>query len=260
MKRISVTGIVLVIVSVIYVSTVWCSEQQGPGQSASGASDTGKKASAGMMSSKKTEKMDKMHEMMGKMVDKAVQEKMMSMREEFREKKEAGINKGAQYHQKGGIGAYALMRPFHQWMAGLMCRQGSLNLTAGQKEDLDNALTGHLKAAIRGRAEARALQIDLKYSLRKEPLDLPSIEKQVQKLTEQEASLMMEGIKLYKEVLGILNAAQRAQVEETIGSPFSPPWKDMSQGLYGGEGPAEYFKSSRKTEEREKKMHGAHHQ
>ncbi|MCF8084055.1 MAG: periplasmic heavy metal sensor [Deltaproteobacteria bacterium] len=260
MKRFSVTGIVLVIVSIIYVSTVWCSEQQGPGQSASGSSDTGKKASAGMMSPKKTEKMDKMHEMVGKMVDKAVQEKMMSMREEFCEKKEAGINKGAQYHQKGGIGAYALMRPFHQWMACLMCRQESLNLTAGQKEDLDNALTGHLKAAIRARAEARALQIDLKHSLRKEPLDLPSMEKQVQKLIEQETSLMMEGIKLYKEVLGVLNAAQRAQVEETIGSPFPPPWKDMPQGLCGGEGPAEYFKSSRKTEEREKKMHGAHHQ
>ena len=259
MKRISVTGIVLVIVSIIYVSTVWCSEQQGPGQSASGSSDTGKKASAGMMSSKKAEKMDKMHEMMGKMVDKSVQEKMTSMSEELCEKKEAGINKRAQYHQRGGIGAYALMGPFHEWMRCLMCRQASLDLTSGQKENLDDALTGHLMFAIRTRAEARALQLDLKHELRKQPLDLQAIETLVRKLTEQEFKLLIEGIKLYNEVLGILTVDQRAKVEELIGSPFPPFWEEMPprpcpRSLRSGPS-----KSSSEKGVQEKQRHGGPH-
>lgn len=259
MKRISVTGIALVIVSIIWVSTVWCSEQQGPGQSPSGPSNTEKTASAGMMSSKKTEKMDKMHEMMGKMVDKAVQEKIASMKEELGEKKEINIDKGFKYHQKGRIGAHALMGPFHEWMRCLMCRQPSLALTSGQKENLDEALTKHLMSAIRARAEARALQLDLKHGLRKQPLDLQAIETLVRKLTEQRFKLLMEGVKLYNEVLGILTADQRAKAEELIGSPFPPSWEEMPprpcpKSLLSGPS-----KSSSKKGDQRKQRHEGHH-
>ena len=203
--------------------------------------------------------MDKMHEMMGKMVDKSVQEKMTSMSEELCEKKEAGINKRAQYHQRGGIGAYALMGPFHEWMRCLMCRQASLDLTSGQKENLDDALTGHLMFAIRTRAEARALQLDLKHELRKQPLDLQAIETLVRELTEQEFKLLIEGIKLYNEVLGILTVDQRAKVEELIGSPFPPFWEEMPprpcpRSLRSGPS-----KSSSEKGVQEKQRHGGPH-
>ncbi|MCF8143551.1 MAG: periplasmic heavy metal sensor [Deltaproteobacteria bacterium] len=230
MKRRGLTGIISMIVTIIWASTVWCAEPRDSDHaSSSTASDTEARESEGMMSSMKGDKM-KMHQMMGDMIDKRLEKRMDGIMAEMLQKKMSEKDGRLMHGGKRGIGEHALMEPFHRWMGCLMSRWEVLDLSPEQKGAMDDALTRHLMAAIRFRAEARALGISLKHALRKDPLDLQSIENLVRKLTDQEFALLMEGIRLYEEVLGILTSAQREKIEEIIGSPFPPPWKDMTPG------------------------------
>jgi len=218
MKKRRFTGIVSVIVALLWTSMLWCAEQpasEDTSSSTASSSDEGTGAMGGMK-----EKMDSgMHKMMSEKIDKMIKERMAEMRAESPHGKE-----------KRAIGAYAIMGPFHEWIGCLMTERSILELRPDQKDQMDDLLTRHLMAAVRGRAEARALQMELKHALRKETVDLQAIEPLLRKITDQEFELLKEGIQLYKEVIGILTAGQREKMEEMIGSPFPPPWHGMAAG------------------------------
>ncbi len=218
MKKRRFMGTVSVIVVLLWTSMLWCAEQPDSEDTSSSAASRSEEKSGGMGSMKK--KMDSgMHKMMTEKIDRMIKEEVAEMRPESPHGK-----------KQRAIGAYAIMGPFHEWMGCLMTERSILELRPDQMDQMDDLLTRHFMAAVRGRAEARALQMELKHALRKETVDLQAIEPLLRKITDQEFELLKEGIQLYKEVLGILTAGQREKVEEMIGSPFPPPWHGIAAG------------------------------
>jgi len=221
--------IVMASVFIVWASAVWSAEKVASDQPDMAAAPEETSTSDNpKMSSTKSGMKDKMHNMMGKTIDKPAKEKMPGPREkEMPEMVSSGEHK-KKHHKTTHRGVYALMGPFHRWMGCLISHQACFNLTPDQLERMDDAVTRHLMSVIRNQAEARALQLDLKHALREEKIDLKIIEALVQKLTQQESDMLMEGIRLYTEVLNILTADQRMKVREIIGGPFPPPWEDMA--------------------------------
>jgi hypothetical protein len=213
-------------VFIVWASTAWSSEKVASNQPDSGAAtEMTSTSDSQKMSSEKGGMKQKMHQMMGKGMDKPGKQQMTGP---GGKKKSDIVSPEEKKRHRAYGGVYALMGPFHRWMGCLISHQTCFNLTPVQLERMDDAVTRHLMSVTRSQAEARALKLDLKHALRKEKIELNTVEGLVQKLTHQESDMLMEGIKLYTEVLNTLTADQRMKVREIIGGPFPPPWEDMA--------------------------------
>lgn len=224
--KIQLMRIVLASVFIVWVSTAWSAEKAASDQPDSGAAPEKTSTSdSPKMSSKKGGMKHKMHHMMGKGMDKPGKEQMSGPGEKKMSKM---VSSEKKKRHRAYRGVHAFMGPFHRWMGCLISHRTCFNLTPVQLERMDDAVTRHLMSVMRNQAEAKALQLELKHALRKEKIGLKTVEGLVQKLTQQESDLLMEGINLYTEVLNTLTADQRIKVREIIGDPFPPPWEDMA--------------------------------
>jgi hypothetical protein len=127
----------------------------------------------------------------------------------------------------GPRGMHGLMKPFHVWLGRLMAHRADIGLNPEQLDLIDEATTAHLSAAVRGKAEVRALHIQLKRLLRKTPVDLAAADARLKESADLTYQLQREGVRLYARILEILTDAQKAQAAEVIGSPFPSPWESM---------------------------------
>jgi hypothetical protein len=133
-------------------------------------------------------------------------------------------------------GMRGLMSHFHGWMHRLMANRQAVGLTPEQLEQIDLAMAEHRKFALRSRAEAAALRIDLKRELRKKSPDLKSVETLVRNIAEEETKTEMEGIRAYASVLNMFTDEQRAKVGERVGTPFPRPWEEPVKSEAAAEG------------------------
>jgi Spy/CpxP family protein refolding chaperone len=128
-------------------------------------------------------------------------------------------------------GMFWLMKPFHAWIAQVMANQQDLGLSPEQVQQLEGAITEHLKKAVRNRAEAQVLRIDLAQALREKSIDLPGVKDLLKKVADQDTELQVQGIELYVQVLQLLTDQQKEKVMELIGPPFPSPWENMAMGF-----------------------------
>lgn len=220
---------ILASVFIVWASAAWSAEKATSDPPDTGsAPETTSTSDNPTTSSKKGEMMHQMHQMMGKSMDKPGKGQMSGPGEKKMPKTGSPAKHKKKYHKTPRSGVYALMDPVHRWMGCLMSHQTYFDLTSVQLERIDDAVTRHLTSVMRNQAEARALQLDLKHALRKENMELKTVEDLVQKLSQQESDMLMEGINLYIEVLNTLTPDQRMKVREIIGGPFPPPWEDMA--------------------------------
>jgi len=143
-------------------------------------------------------------------------------------------------HGHGMCGMFWLMKPFHAWIAQVMANQQDLGLSPEQVQQLEGAVAEHLKKAVRNRAEAQVLRVDLAQALREKSIDLPGVRDQLKKLADQDTDLQVQGIELYVHVLQLLTDQQKGKVMELIGPPFPFPWESMAMSFgMGGTAEAE---------------------
>ncbi len=141
-------------------------------------------------------------------------------------------------HGHGVCGMFWLMKPFHAWIAQVMANRQDLGLSPEQVQQLEGAMAEHLKKAVRNRAEAQVLKVDLVQAMREKSIDLPGVKDLLKKLADQDTELQVQGIELYVRVLQLLTDQQKEKVMELIGPPFPYPWESMAIG-FGMGGPAE---------------------
>ena len=221
--------IILASLFIVWASAAWSAEKAASDQPGTGdAPEVTSTSDNPKMSSMKSGMKHKMHQMMGKTMDNPGKEEMSGPGEKKMSEMVSPAKHKKKHHNTTRSGVYALMDPFHRWMGCLMSHQTCFDLTSAQLERIDDAVTRHLMSVMRNQAETRALQLDLKHALRKETIELKTVEGLVQKLTQEESDMLMEGINLYIEVLNTLTPDQRMKVREIIGGPFPPPWEDMA--------------------------------
>jgi len=143
-------------------------------------------------------------------------------------------------HGHGMCGMFWLMKPFHAWIAQVMANQQDLGLSPEQVQQLEGAVAEHLKKAVRNRAEAQVLKVDLAQVLREKSIDLPGVRDLLRKLADQDTELQVQGIELYVRVLQLLTDQQKEKIMELIGPPFPFPWESMAMSFgMGGTAEAE---------------------
>ena len=143
-------------------------------------------------------------------------------------------------HGHGMCGMFWLMKPFHAWIAQVMANQQDLGLSPEQVQQLEGAITEHLKKAVRNRAEAQVLRVDLAQALREKSINLPGVKDLLKKLADQDTEIQVQGIELYVRVLQWLTDQQKKKVMGLIGPPFPYPWESMAMGFgMGGHAEAE---------------------
>lgn len=120
-----------------------------------------------------------------------------------------------------------MMREFHQWMKQFMAHRSLFDMTSEQMNQLDNVIMEHMKNAIQNKADIRVAQVELRKMIRETPMDLSAVENQLNQVASLKAKFQMEGIRLYSDLLNLLNDQQKAKVEEIIGTPFPAPWEKM---------------------------------
>ena len=130
----------------------------------------------------------------------------------------------------GSRGMHGLMKPFHVWLGRLMVHRDVIGLNPEQLDQIDEAATVHLSAAVRRKAEVRAVHIQLKRLLRQTPVDIAAADALLKESADLKYQLQREGIRLYARVLEILTDPQKAKTAEVIGSPFPTPWESMQMG------------------------------
>lgn len=127
---------------------------------------------------------------------------------------------------KMGMGG-GLMKEFHGWMKRFMAHRSMFDLSADQMNQLDAAMMSHLKSAIQNKADIKIQKVELGQMLRKTPMNLDAVEKQIDRISGLQGKFQMEGVRLYSTVLNILDDGQKTMVKETIGAPFPAPWEKM---------------------------------
>lgn len=148
--------------------------------------------------------------------------------------------------------------PFHRWIACLMAQRGLLGLSSGQISELDDLISEHLQSAIRGQAEIRALQVELRRILRQDSVDMQSVEALLGKISKQELELQIEGFRMYRSVLDLLTTEQRQKARDLIGTPFPAPWEEMQRAASRGI-PEEMEMESEEEEPEEDEGEGHQH-
>jgi len=131
----------------------------------------------------------------------------------------------------GPRGMRGLMKPFHVWLGRLMVHRDVIGLNPEQLDQIDEATTAHLSAAVRRKAEVRALHIQLKRLLRQVPVDLAAADTLLKESADLKFQLQREGVRLYARVLEILTDPQKAKAADVIGSPFPTPWESMQMSV-----------------------------
>ncbi len=126
-----------------------------------------------------------------------------------------------------GMMGGGLMRDFHQWMKQFMAHRSLFDLTPEQMTRLDDIIMGHMKNAIQNKADIRVAKVDLRQMIRQTPMDLSTVENQLNQVESLKTDFQMEVIRLYSDLLNMLNDQQKAKVEEIIGTPFPAPWEKM---------------------------------
>lgn len=164
-------------------------------------------------------RMGMMHGMMGK-------KKMAGVKGEAR----AGAAGRHGAEMRGAWVSPGIMQAFHSWTGCLMGHQRELGLTPEQLSRIDDAVTEHHMVAIRHGAEALALKVNVRHALRAEFIDLNLVRQLMERLAAQDVQLQMDGVELYKEMLGILTPDQRSKAVSLIGYPIPPPWREMAAG------------------------------
>jgi hypothetical protein len=145
--------------------------------------------------------------------------KMMAKRDHGRMRMGAGAETGLSF----------FMAPFHRWMNLLMAHREVLGLSPEQVDQVDAAVTEHLKVAVRGQAEIQAQLIELKHSLRGPAMNLQAIESLLKNVSDRQLQLQSEGVRLYDKILNtILTEEQKKKTRELIGGPFPTPWQQMT--------------------------------
>lgn len=156
-----------------------------------------------------------------------------------------GMEKGMMHEKKmqGGMGMMKGQRPacpassmkmndglmmqLHNWMKQFMAHRQLFDLSSQQMDQLDNAIMGHLKNAIQNKADIQVQMIELRQMLRQVPMDLNGLEGQLNRIADLKARLQLEGLRLYSELMNMLEDQQREKVIEIIGTPFPAPWEKM---------------------------------
>jgi len=142
--------------------------------------------------------------------------------------KPAGKRHSAMGPHRPEMGFIPFMAPLHRWMGALMAQGGPIALTSEQISRLDDLISSHLQSAIRGKAEIRALRVELKRLLRKDSLNMQSVEALLKKISQQELAIEIAGFAMYQRVLEVLTPEQRQTARDLIGKPFPAPWEEMS--------------------------------
>jgi Spy/CpxP family protein refolding chaperone len=135
---------------------------------------------------------------------------------------------------RAGMDSGPFMASFHRWIGSLMAQRGPIELTSQQINQLDELVSKHLQSAIRGHAEIRALQVELKRVLRGDTVDMQSVEAILGKISRQELDLQVEGFRMYRSVLDALTPDQRQKARDLIGNPFPAPWEEMTEAASSG--------------------------
>jgi Spy/CpxP family protein refolding chaperone len=135
---------------------------------------------------------------------------------------------------RAGMDFSPFMAPFHRWIGSIMAHRGPIELTPKQINQLDDLISKHLQSAIRGHAEIRALQVELKRILRGDTVDMQSVEAILEKISRQELDLQLEGFRMYRSVLDALTPEQRQKARDLIGNLFPAPWEEMAKTASSG--------------------------
>jgi Spy/CpxP family protein refolding chaperone len=153
---------------------------------------------------------------------------------------------------RAGMDFGPFMASFHRWIGSLMAQRGPIELTPQQINQVDDLISKHLQSAIRGHAEIRALQVELKRMLRGDTVDMQSVEAILGKISRQELELQVEGFKMYRSVLDALTSEQKKKARDLIGNPFPAPWEEMTKAASSG------FPGKTELEQEEEQPTGAH--
>jgi hypothetical protein len=153
---------------------------------------------------------------------------------------------------RAGVEFGPFMASFHRWIGSLMAQSGPIELTFQQINQVDDLISKHLQSAIRGHAEIRALQVELKRMLRGDTVDMQSVEGILGKISRQELDLQVEGFRMYRSVLDALTSEQKQKARDLIGNPFPAPWEEMTKAASSG------FPGKTELEQEEEQPTGAH--
>ncbi|HSO21195.1 MAG TPA: hypothetical protein VLT88_17135 [Desulfosarcina sp.] len=133
-----------------------------------------------------------------------------------------------------GGGMHGAMGAYHHWVNAVMMHREALGLSTNQIDRIGALSAGHAQSAITGNAKLRVLDIDYRQAMRKKNVD----QKAVEKILKQQADLyydsQVEGVAVYTQILGLLDAEQKDKLWDVVGSPFPHQWeKDHRGGHYG---------------------------
>lgn len=142
-----------------------------------------------------------------------------------------GMAHGPMCMGAGMGGMHQIMASFHAWIGRLMASRQALSLSPEQVQQLEEDIAAHHKTAIRNRAEARILMVDLRQAFRAEVVDAKAVKSILRKVADLDFELQVGGADLCVRVLKMLTKQQREMVSEMIGTPFSAPWEQMTMGL-----------------------------